>query len=275
MPLFNDSENSFPNDTEILQMFEADAEKAWHLFIEKHADFIFTTLRRNGFDQDDVSDCFIYICEKLCEQDFRRLKTVQYVGQKGDITPWLNQVTKRLSVNWFWLVNGRKRLPKPIEEMPERQQKIFKFYFWQGQTPSGVYESMRLEQEKDLELADVFDSLEKIFATLSDKKLWNLLSGVLRMSKPLSIDKQDEETGLSIEITDDKPLPEQVLTEKEESKILSDALKTLSPREKLVTKMRYEDTLSVADISGILNLEEREVRNLLKSSLYKLRKILL
>lgn len=275
MSLVNNFKEKFPSDTEILSLFQTDSEKAWDLFIEKHADFIFTTLRHNGLDQDKASDCFIYICGKLCEKNFRRLKTIKYAGQKGDLMPWLRQVTNRMSVNWFWSVNGRKRLPKPIQEMPEREQKIFKFYFWYGQTPSRIYESMRLEQEKDLELADVFDSLDKIFECLSDKKIWNLMSGILRVQKPLSIDKEDEETGICFEIPDEKPLSEQILNQKETNEILNRALENLSAREKLALRMRYEDTLAIADIAKILSLEIREVKNLLKSSLYKLRKILL
>ncbi len=275
MPPDRDFKESLPSDTEILQLFQTDSEKAWDVFIEKHADFIFTTLRRSGFDQDKASDCFIYICEKLCEKEFRRLKTIKYAGEKGDLMPWLKQVINHLSINWFWSVTGRKRLPKPIEELPAREQKIFKFYFWQGQTPSRVYESMRLEQERNLELADIFDALEKIFEKLSDNKIWNLMSGLLRIQQPLSFDKEDEETGLSIEPTDDKPLPEKVLAKKENSEILNQAMENLLAREKLVIKMRYEDTLAVADIAKMLNLEIREVKNLLKSSLYKLRKTLL
>ncbi len=275
MPPFEDFKQDFPTDTDILRLFASESEKAWSLFIDKHADFIFTILRRNGLDQDKASDCFVYICEKLCEKEFRRLRTVKYVGQKGDLTPWLRQVTRRLFVNWFWSVNGRKRLPKPIEEMPKREQDIFKFYFWQGQPPSRIYESMCLEQDADIELADVFDSLEKIFAVLSDKKLWNLMSGLLKTQHILSIDKTDDETGFSLDPIDQYPFPEEVLSTKEDSDILLKALEYLSAREKLVISMRYEDVLTISDIAQILNFEIREVKNLLKSSLYKLRKELL
>ena len=143
MPPFEDFKQNFPSDTEILKCFQSESEKGWGLFIDKHADFIFTILRRNGLDQDNASDCFVYICDKLCEKEFRRLKTIKYVGQKGDLTPWLRQVINRMQINWFWSVNSRNRLPKPIEEMSEFEQRIFKLYFWQGQKPSMVYESLR------------------------------------------------------------------------------------------------------------------------------------
>ena len=259
MPPKEEFKQSLPSDTELLDLFHTDQEKAWDLFIEKHANFIFTNLRRTGFDHDRAMDCFVYVCEKLCEKRFRRLKTVEYAGQKGDITPWLRTVINRLSVNWLWAKNGRKRLPKPVQEMSGRDQKIFRFYFWSGQRPSQIFESLLLEQEVDLTLGDVFDSLQRIFAVLSKKKLWNLMSGLLRAHRPASLDKIDLETGFQIHAVDERPLPDNVLTKKEDSEILSTAMDKLSVRERLVTLMRYEDTLPIVDIAALLRIEPREV----------------
>ena len=101
------------------------------------------------------------------------------------------------------------------------------------------------------------------------------MSGLLRTQHTLSFDNTDEETGFGIDPIDQNPLPGQVLTNKEDSVALNKALGDLSMREKLVIRMRYEDTLAVAAIAEILRLETREIKNLLKSSLYKLRKVLL
>ena len=91
---------SLLSDTELLDLFHTDQEKAWDLFIEKHANFIFTNLRRTGFDHDGAMDCFVYVCEKLCEKHFRRLKTVEYAGQKGDITPYRNPTIRIDQTFW-------------------------------------------------------------------------------------------------------------------------------------------------------------------------------
>jgi RNA polymerase sigma factor (sigma-70 family) len=266
--------NQVPSDSELLKLFQTEPERAWSLFIEKQADFIFGLLRRAGFDYDEAMNRFIYICEKLSEQNFRRLRTIQYAGQHGDITPWLRQVVKRLCINWAWSEEGRKRLFKPVAEMPAREQRIFELYFWRGQTPCEIYETLRLEHETNIELGDVFDALENIFAHLSQKKLWKLMSGLLRMRQTLSLDEADEETGLQLMLIDAGPTPEDALRRKEENQLLAQAMEKLCAREKLVMQLHYEDAMTSVEIATVLRLEEREVKNLLKSSLYKLRKAL-
>lgn len=58
------------SDTELLMLFHRDPQRAWELFIEKYADPLFSYLHNLGFNYDQAMDRFVYICEKLCEQDF-------------------------------------------------------------------------------------------------------------------------------------------------------------------------------------------------------------
>jgi RNA polymerase sigma factor (sigma-70 family) len=216
---------------------------------------------------------FVYVFEKLCEQDFRRLKAIKYAGNDGDLTPWLRQVVKNLCVNWAWSVDGRKRLFGFVAEMPPRQQRVFQLYFWQGNTPFEIYENLRLEHDKTVELGDVFDALEAIFLHLSEKKLWRLMSNLNRMRKTLSLDYEDEETGLKLDIIDENaPNAETILQKKEIFQKLKSAFETLSTREKLVVQFRYENTMTIHEIAEMLGWEERDAVNLHKSAIYKLRK---
>ena len=113
---------------------------------------------------------FVFVCEKLCEKDFRRLRTIKYAGEESGIKAWLTQVIKRLCVSWAWSEDGRKRLLGFVTEMPPRAQRIFQLYFWQGQTPFEIYESLRLEHDKEIEPGDVFDALEDIFCEPEPEK---------------------------------------------------------------------------------------------------------
>lgn len=271
--MFSPRENQNISDNELLKLFQQDASGGWHLFCEKYSDFIYTILRRSGFDYDEAMERFVYICEKLCEQDFRRFKTIKYVGNDGDLTPWLRQVVKNLCVNWAWGVDGRKRLFGFVAEMPARQQRVFQLYFWLGQTPFEIYETLRLEHDQTVELGDVFDALEASFERLSEKKLWRLMSNLNRMRKTLSLDYEDDETGLSLDVIDENaPNAEANLQQKETFGQLKSAFETLSTREKLVVQFRYEETMTLSEIAKMLGWEEREAVNLHKSAIYKLRK---
>ncbi len=262
-------------DVDLLKLFQQEPKYAWNLFCEKHSDFIFMVLRRMGFDYDEAMERFVYVFEKLCEDDFRRLKSVKYAGDSGDLAPWLRQVVKNLCVNWAWSENGRKRLLGFVKEMPEREQRIFQIHFWQGKTPFEIYEILKLEHHSDVEIGDVFDALEKITEHLSQKKLWRLISGLSKAQQNFSLDYEDEEMGLKIEPVDIKnDNPEITLQKKQASGQINEALEHLSVREKLVVQFRYEEAMTLSEIAQMLGWEKREAVNLHKSAIYKLRKIL-
>lgn len=262
------------SDEELLLLFHSEPQRAWELFIDRHADTIFRTLQYSGFDYDQSMERFVYICEKFCEQNFRRLKTVKYAGDRGDLTPWIRQVVKRLSINWAWSEDGRNRLFKSIAKLSHREQRIFELYFRRGLLPSAVLERLLQEHENNLELADVYESLENIFAHLSENKLWKLLSQLNRARHALSLDAEDEETGLSIDPVDLRENPEEILIHQEEFTNFEKVFDVLTVKEKLAIEFRYEEAMSINEIAELLKLEEREVKNLLKSAFYKLRKIL-
>ncbi len=261
------------SDTELLALFHHDPVAAWATFIERFADVIFSYLCHLGFDYDRAMEQFVYVCEKLCEQDFRRLKTVRYAGQHGDLTPWLRAVVKNLSVNWLWSVEGRKRLLKPIARLPLREQRIFELYFWKGLTPAAISQQLQLEHH-DLDVSDVLEALETIFSQLSQKKLWRLLSNLSRLHGEVSLDEINEENGFGIQISDDRRSPEAELLAKETDLRLAEALAKLTARERLIVQLRYEDGRAVKEIAEILRLTESEVKGTLQSALRGLRRIL-
>jgi RNA polymerase sigma factor (sigma-70 family) len=273
--MFKSPEKQNLSDTKLLALFEENSIQAWHIFCEKHSDFIYSVLRRMGFDYDGAMERFVYVCEKLCEEDFRRLKSVKYTGDEGDLTPWLRQVIKNLCVNWAWSENGRKRLLGFVTEMSEREQRVFQLNFWQGKTPFEIYELLRLEHDRPADIGDVFDALEKINKHLSQKKIWRLISGLSKTRKKLSLDKTNDKTGLKLEPVDlNNDNPEESLQKKESLETVKKAFESLPVREKLVIQFRYDDALTFTEIAEMLGWEKREATNLHKSAIYKLRKLL-
>ncbi|MEW6129376.1 MAG: sigma-70 family RNA polymerase sigma factor [Acidobacteriota bacterium] len=256
------------SDTEILEMFHQDADAAWRIFIDRHADTIFSSLRYLGFDYDQAMDRFIYICEKLCEDDFRRLKGVRYAGTHGDLIPWLRQVVKNLSINWVWSQEGRKRLLKPIKQLPARDQRIFELYFWKGLLPSAIQEE--LQREQAIELVEVMEALERIFAALSQKKLWRLLSNLARQRGVVSLEENESESGIGIQPVFAGASPEEALIYKETQEHLDQALTKLTARERLTIQLRFEDCRTHQDIAELLQISDREVKSCLRGALKKL-----
>ena len=265
--------NGDPPDAEIPQLFRQDPHHAWELFTQRYADVIFSYLRHLGFDYDETMDRFVYVCQKLCEQDFRRLKSVRYAGSYGDLTPWLRKVIKNLSINWVWSTEGRRRLLKPITRLPARQQRIFELYFWKGLCPSALCEQLQLEHQQT-DLPEVLDALESLFSLLSQKKLWRLMSNLMRMRREMSLDDVDEETGIGMEPAEGGPNPEEALMEREEEERMNRALSNLDSQERLMIQFRYEEGMVVSEIAELLRASEKEVQSTLKGALQKVRRLL-
>ncbi len=261
-------------DAELISLFHTDPDRAWEIFIHKYADLIFGCLQRQGFDYDRAMDRFVYVCEKLSEKDFRRLKSVRYAGSHGDLTPWLLQVVRNLSINWAQSEEGRKRLLKPITKLPARDQRIFELYFWKGMTPSFICEQLQIETNTKINPVEVFDSLERIFALLSRKKLWRLMSNLARARGEVSLDEISEETSLAFQPVDERATAEEELIEKETQERVNRAMEQLSARQRLALQLRYEEGLAVGDIARIINITEKEILRMLGAALKELKRLL-
>ena len=265
-----------PDSTDhyILTLFHEYAGRAWTLFVDRYADFILTHLLRIGFDYDQAMDRFVYVCEKLCEDDFRRLKSVRYAGSRGELVPWLRTVVNNLCVNWICSTEGRKRLLKPIARLPELEQQIFQLYFWKALTPSEISEYLRLSGSSTLEVGDILEALERIFACLSTKKLWRLLSNLARRRGTVSLDEVDEDAGTRLDVADERPNPEQLLLARETDAVLRRALDSLLASERLIIQLRYEERMELNDIAKVLGVSASEVKRWLKSGLARLNQAL-
>ncbi len=259
-------------DEELLSLFSSRPDDAWDVFIDRYADLILSCLARLGFDHDQAMDRFVYICEKLCEQDYRRLKGIRYAGRQGELTAWIRTVVKHLAISWAWSVDGRKRLFKSIETLEAREQRVFELFFWYGLTPSQVHERLRFEEQSDVAYTQVLDALDVIFAHLSDNQRWRLMSRLARTRTALAIGVPDPETGLVFEPADLGAGAEERLIRQERRQVLGSALDGLAPRERLILQLRYEQAMGLAEVADSVSVSLSTVKSSIRSSLAQLRR---
>ncbi len=267
----NPRESESISDSELLPLFHQKPELAWRIFIDRYGDYLFSFLRSLGFDYDQAMDRFVYVCEKLSEKHWHRLKTVRYAGTYGELKPWLRQVVNRLCINWAWSEEGRKRLLKPIQRMGKREHRIFELFFWEGFSPTAVEERLRLEHFDNVTLAAVFDALEQIHEELSEKKIWRLISNLVRAQRTIALEDINGGIYAGLEPIDAAPNPEESLVQEERARTLSSALAVLSTQEMLLLQFRYDDGATDEQIAAILKLPVPDVRKSLKAALAKLR----
>lgn len=262
------------SDDALLLLFRDDPQRAWDLFLRRYADPIFRHIQRLGFDYDDAMDRFTYVCEKLSEKNFRRMRTVRHTGRDGELTPWIRTVVERLCISWLWSVEGRERMFRSLESLPSGDRRVFELHFRHGLTPLAIHEQLRIETQTDLATADVFDALERIFARLSPNRLWRLISHLARARGTLSLNHVASDDGEDFvhDLPDPSLTPEEALLAKEEGARARRQFETLSIEERLILRMRYDDALEIPAIAKLLGAGEQEVRGRLRAALASLRK---
>jgi RNA polymerase sigma factor (sigma-70 family) len=263
-----------PSDDDLLRLLQRNGQRAWDLFLDRYANKIFRHLQRLGFDYDDAMDCFTYVCEKLFENDFRRLRAVRHTGRSGELTPWLLKVVERLSVNWIWSQKGRHRLFKPIAELSESDRRVFELHFRRGLTPLAIHEQLRVELHQEIELGDVFDALERIHGALSPAKRWRLMCQLARGRGAVSLDQLRDDPDAPFEPRAEDVDAETRMIEREEEERMESLLAMLTPRERLIVQLRYEEGLELRDIGAMLRIDEREVKEGLAKAARTLRRAL-
>ncbi|RMG50710.1 MAG: sigma-70 family RNA polymerase sigma factor [Acidobacteria bacterium] len=249
-------------------------ERIWTQSLQEYAGKILTFLRSWGLDDDQVMDRFVYICEKLAEDDFRRFKMLMRVSHDGALNAWLWVVVKRLCINYIWSAEGRRRLPRAIARLSAFDRRVFELCFWKDSSPSEIYEELCCTGEFAVEFDRVFEALGRIFSCLNHKRRWSLLSGLAGRRPVLSLDRVNEETGRHLDPVDARPNPEEALLRRERQRRLQRAMVRLSSQERLLIELRYVEELSLKQIGEQLHMAEHQVKRSLRATLDKLRNAL-
>lgn len=124
------------------RLASGDREGAWNALLDAYRGLIFSTIGRVVRDADDRMDVFALVCERLRDDDFRRLRTFDPVGP-ARFSSWLVTVVRNTAVDWHRRAHGRRH-PRAFEErLPPVQRTLFQHLRGTGMTYVEAYESMR------------------------------------------------------------------------------------------------------------------------------------
>lgn len=215
-----------------------------------------------------ANDCFLYVWEKLHEDESRRIRTF-----KGDSSfrTFLYSVTNKLVVDFRRTQFGYKVLPKYFWEFDEINRYIFKLFFYQNLTPVWAENSIQAEFKISQEEAQKrVDEVEK-----------RMRESRLRLEIPG--EKQPVLLGEEVDIiaSEDKGVnPEESIIEVEvEQKrkrvleILKEEVQKLDPEDALILQLYFEHGLTAKEISGAIpGVKEKNVYKRIERTLKNLRK---
>jgi hypothetical protein len=91
-----------PTDPFIASMLSAlssaERQSAWCAFLDRYSSLIYHVVRSFDRDPDRSGNCFLFICEQLSANDFRRLRKFDLAG-RASFSTWLCAVVRNLCLD--------------------------------------------------------------------------------------------------------------------------------------------------------------------------------
>jgi len=225
----------------------ADAGAAWAEFIDRHSPVIMNVVRQFEFEQDRAYDCFLFVCERLSERQFRRLQRCNVTGG-ASFSNWLGTVVFNLCVDWHRAQFGRATLLPAIAALPAFDQLVYHHCYEQDMGRDACYQAIRADFP-ELTVAHVSASLGRIHALLTPRQRWRLSMRRLRR----------DQTGGNVASPEDfvpepGPGPESRAQSEQEAVALRTAMQRLTADQRLLLYLRFQEGLSFQRIAAIERL---------------------
>lgn len=226
-------------------------ESAWCAFLERYSGLIYHVVRSFDRDPDHTGNCFLFVCEKLSADEFRRLRRFDQ-GGRASFSTWLRAVVRNLCLDWLRKEHGRHRVFGSIAQRSTMDQLLFDFVFRRGFSAEEARGELR-RRGFELSFSSVEEKICDLRRCLSSRQLWLLSSGKTVVD---SIDGENE--GTSVEPADPAPDPEALVALRETHQHVSAALASLSESDRLLIRLRYQEGLTLQQVATLVGLKDAQ-----------------
>ncbi len=230
------------------QLASPGAGAAWKVFLQRYAGVLLSVVRQYERDAQSVNDAFLFVCERLTDNGFRRLQSWKpKEGARFDT--WLRAVVANLCIDFLRSQTGRVRPPRVVETMGELEQRVFSCRFKQHMSLAECLETLRPQfpELNELALAAVIADLNH---SLDSRQHWRLK---VRHQRFLSF--EDPDTQLRVEQQTGWPLSaEDNAVADERHARLQAALAQLPVSDRLLLRLRFEQDLPLREVAHIAGL---------------------
>jgi RNA polymerase sigma factor (sigma-70 family) len=253
-------------DKQLLEVLTGpNAERGWCDFLSAYSDLIYATIRHIAHDHDHLSDCFLFICEKLADRDFRRLRAFAPDG-RATFSTWLRAVVRNLSLDWYRSQFGRARSFGRVASCPAIDQEIFAAVF---ERKMSLTEAWREVTTRGTELP--FKEFERkvngIRQMLTSRQVWLLCTS----ARGIGTDFSEPEPNIE-EIADTAPNPESLALLRQTQHKVRSALRELSGSERLLLRLRFDEELGLRELAAVVGLKDAQTADRrIRETLAKLR----
>ena len=227
--------------------------EAWAEFLQTCSPLILRVAQSFHYDPDSNADCYLYVCEQLCRDRFRRLLRFEQHGP-ASFSTWLQVVVRNLCLDWRRHKYGRERPFGSVTQLPPLDQDVFRCLFEQGRSADEAVNSLRQRYPR-VTLQQVEESREKLLHVLKPRQ--RFLLG-LRHAVAGQLDDPAAESGEAAlgQVPDDRPDPEEFAVLKEQRAALARSVARLKDVERLLIRLRFEHGLTLQQVARAAGLPD-------------------
>lgn len=148
-------------------------------------------------DADTASDLVLFALDGLRKpgadgRAFYRLRnyldSMGDFGRKSKFSSWLALVAKNLFRDWYRGKDGRRILPREIEDLGAFGQEVYKSLFWEWLSEDEAFETLK-DSHPDLDRNEFDRQVDLLSEKLSDRNLWTIYQDLIRRVPHLSLDR--------------------------------------------------------------------------------------
>ena len=246
------------------------SREAWSQFSGQYSPLIFQVVHSSFRDSDSAADCFLFVCEQLSRDSFRRLLRFRLDGLASFPT-WLRVVVHHICLDWHRKQAGRRRPFRSIARLPQLEGEVYRCRYERGLSLEETFLALRPNlpglTREDLEVTEA-----RVRESLSSRQLW-LLNARRGEAQPAGIAVTEGNGTPGLEVADPRPNQESVLAQQEQQAQVRSAIGKLPKPDRLLIRLRFEQELSLEQIAGLTGLgDAQRVHRRIAGILDKLRR---
>jgi RNA polymerase sigma factor (sigma-70 family) len=230
------------------RLSSVDAGPAWVEFIDRYSPLIMRTASQFDHGQNQSSECFLYVCEQLNEDGFRRLLKFNTQG-KAKFKTWLGTVVFNLCVDWHRREFGRATLIPAISALPAFDRAVYRLVIEQGMSKETSFQMLRADFP-DLTRKLVESAVLRVYSLITPRQRWQVTVRNRRLQLNRgSFSKDPVQT-----LPDLGKGPEAQAQKQQDIETLQNAMVCLPARQRLLLRLRFQEGLNLEKIAELTQL---------------------
>jgi RNA polymerase sigma factor (sigma-70 family) len=239
-----------------------DARLAWRTFLTSYSDLIYGVIRTLARNADHAGDCFLFVCEKLADKKYRRLRRFSPDG-RARFSTWLRVVVRNLCLDWHRARFGRRQVFRSVASLSATEQEIFGLLFLRRLSTQDAWSEFA-QSCRGVSYTEFEITAEKLRRQLTSRQLWLLSTASTTLE---SLDG-DPELSLAYQLVDPTPDPEAQAVLRQTHTSVDRVLEALHPSDRLLLRLRFSEGLGLQEVAKLVGLKDaqtahRRIRNAL------------